>query len=192
MKIFSACCLNLLILLNSTLVISKDVYVEGYYRSDGTFVQGHYRTKPNNTINDNYSTKGNINPYTGKEGWVPMEQYNSIQPINRNDTNLSNPYAINKPSLAENNLAILQGQNPVKSDSFFDELNLFSIVFLALLGLGCIQLLIYEPYKHTKEFVSSPKQYIEKYGISETIWNFIRGVCIALFWAFVLFLLIHW
>jgi hypothetical protein len=43
-------------------------YVNGYYRSNGTYVQGYYRTKANNTIRDNYSTKGNINPYTGQKG----------------------------------------------------------------------------------------------------------------------------
>lgn len=43
-------------------------YVQGYSRSDGTYVQPHYRTNPNNTQLDNYSTSGNYNPYTGKTG----------------------------------------------------------------------------------------------------------------------------
>ncbi len=42
--------------------------VNGYYRSDGSYVQGYYRTTPNSTRLDNYSTKGNYNPYTGKKG----------------------------------------------------------------------------------------------------------------------------
>ncbi len=46
------------------------VYVRPYTRSDGTTVQGHYRTAPNNTLLDNYSTRGNVNPYTGKPGTV--------------------------------------------------------------------------------------------------------------------------
>ena len=45
-----------------------DVSVRGHYRKDGTYVQPHYRSNPNNTTNDNWSTKGNRNPYTGKEG----------------------------------------------------------------------------------------------------------------------------
>lgn len=45
-----------------------DVYVKGYTRSDGTYVRGHYRSSPNNTVSDNFSTYGNINPYTGKVG----------------------------------------------------------------------------------------------------------------------------
>ena len=33
------------------------VYVQGYTRSNGTYVQGYYRTAPNSTTLDNYSTK---------------------------------------------------------------------------------------------------------------------------------------
>jgi hypothetical protein len=45
-------------------------YVRGHTRSDGTYVQGHYRTSPNSTKLDNYSTQGNYNPYTGRSGTV--------------------------------------------------------------------------------------------------------------------------
>ena len=48
---------------------SQDVYVKGYYRN-GKYIQPHYRSRPNSTINDNWSTKGNINPYTGKKGYI--------------------------------------------------------------------------------------------------------------------------
>ncbi|WP_179349774.1 SH3 domain-containing protein [Winogradskyella pacifica] len=44
--------------------------VNGYYRSDGTYVKSHYRTNKNNTNRDNYSTKPNINPWTGKKGYI--------------------------------------------------------------------------------------------------------------------------
>jgi hypothetical protein len=47
---------------------AKDTYVRGYTRSDGTVVQPYYRTAPDNTINNNYSTYPNVNPYTGREG----------------------------------------------------------------------------------------------------------------------------
>ena len=47
---------------------SRDTYVRGHTRRDGTHVQPHYRTSPNSTRNDNYSTRGNINPYTGQHG----------------------------------------------------------------------------------------------------------------------------
>jgi hypothetical protein len=44
------------------------VYVHSYTRKNGTHVQAHYRTSPNHTKSDNWSTKGNVNPYTGKKG----------------------------------------------------------------------------------------------------------------------------
>jgi hypothetical protein len=46
----------------------SQVYVNGYYRSNGTYVQPHYRTSPNNTVYDNWSTYPNVNPYTGNTG----------------------------------------------------------------------------------------------------------------------------
>jgi len=47
---------------------ARDVKVRGYYRKDGTYVQPHYRSAPNSNMRDNWSYKGNTNPYTGKEG----------------------------------------------------------------------------------------------------------------------------
>ena len=43
-------------------------YVSGYVRSNGTYVAPHYRSDSNSTVEDNYSHKGNTNPYTGKKG----------------------------------------------------------------------------------------------------------------------------
>jgi len=57
----------------------KHVSVSGYYKSDGTYVQPYFRTAPNNTNQDNFSTKGNVNPYTGKAGWIePDGEYNTF------------------------------------------------------------------------------------------------------------------
>ena len=42
--------------------------VKGYYRSNGTYVNGYERSSPNRTVTDNYSFKGNTNPYTGATG----------------------------------------------------------------------------------------------------------------------------
>ncbi len=44
------------------------VRVQGYTKKNGTYVAPHWRSSPNNTDRDNYSTKGNINPFTGREG----------------------------------------------------------------------------------------------------------------------------
>ncbi len=49
---------------------SAQDYVNGHYRADGTYVNGHYRTGSNSTKLDNYSTRGNTNPYTGQAGTV--------------------------------------------------------------------------------------------------------------------------
>ena len=45
-------------------------YVHGYTRRNGTYVAGHHQTNPNGTKRDNWSSKGNVNPYTGKPGTV--------------------------------------------------------------------------------------------------------------------------
>ena len=45
--------------------VKADVNVNGYYRSNGTFVQPHRRSSPNNSIYDNYSYPGNYNPNKG-------------------------------------------------------------------------------------------------------------------------------
>ena len=42
--------------------------VRGYTRKDGTHVAPHRQTNPNATKRDNWSTKGNVNPHTGKKG----------------------------------------------------------------------------------------------------------------------------
>ena len=44
--------------------------VSGYVKSNGTLVAPHMQTNPNATKYDNYSTKGNVNPYTAKAGTV--------------------------------------------------------------------------------------------------------------------------
>jgi hypothetical protein len=45
-----------------------DHWVNGYTRRDGTYVQGHMQSDPNGTKLDNYSTRGNVNPYTSQPG----------------------------------------------------------------------------------------------------------------------------
>jgi hypothetical protein len=42
--------------------------VRGHVRKDGAYVQPHVRTNPDRSTFNNYSTKPNINPYTGKAG----------------------------------------------------------------------------------------------------------------------------
>lgn len=42
--------------------------VRGYFRKNGTYVAPHYRSSPNSSRLDNWSTRGNVNPYTGQPG----------------------------------------------------------------------------------------------------------------------------
>ncbi len=51
------------------------VWVDSYTKSNGTVVQGHYRSEPNNTKVDNWSTYPNINPYTGETGTKKLDNY---------------------------------------------------------------------------------------------------------------------
>ena len=65
--------MKLVLALAAALVSSStmaDVYVNGYMRSDGVYVAPHYRTAPDSTLLNNYSTRGNVNPYTGQAGYV--------------------------------------------------------------------------------------------------------------------------
>jgi hypothetical protein len=39
-----------------------DVYVRGYIRRDGTYVQPHWRSAPDGDRSDNWSTQGNFQP----------------------------------------------------------------------------------------------------------------------------------
>lgn len=65
MKIFISAILALF-----AVTASAQVYVKPYITKNGTYVEGHQRTEPNQTKMDNYSTQGNTNPYTGQAGTV--------------------------------------------------------------------------------------------------------------------------
>lgn len=65
--------MKLLISVLLTLFVSNavaDEYVRGYTKKDGTYVEPHRRSSPNSRRDDNYSSQGNQNPYTGQRGHV--------------------------------------------------------------------------------------------------------------------------
>lgn len=62
--------LVLAVLFASPLLAQEPKAVKPYGKKNGTVVQPHVRTSPNKTKIDNYSTKGNVNPMTGKKGTV--------------------------------------------------------------------------------------------------------------------------
>lgn len=65
-RVFMACFLVLAFLAEA----GAQVRVRGYTRKDGTYVAPHYRSSPNRSRSDNYSARGNYNPYTGAKGTV--------------------------------------------------------------------------------------------------------------------------
>lgn len=55
---------------------AREVYVKPHVRN-GTTVPGHYRTAPNGTNRDNFSTRPNTNPHTGKIGTITPDDNSS-------------------------------------------------------------------------------------------------------------------
>jgi opacity protein-like surface antigen len=57
-----------LLSLAASAALAQSVYTRGYYRSNGTYVQPHYSSRPDGNTFNNYGTRGNYNPYTGATG----------------------------------------------------------------------------------------------------------------------------
>jgi len=75
--------ISLAILMVSAAVnhVYADTYVQGHYRSNGTYVQPHYRSSPDSTPYNNWSSKGNVNPYNGNRGYKnPYQQQRQVSP----------------------------------------------------------------------------------------------------------------
>lgn len=58
----------LAVVFTSTFTADAAVRVRGYQRSNGTYVQPHYRSNPDGNFHNNWSTYPNVNPYTGTTG----------------------------------------------------------------------------------------------------------------------------
>jgi len=58
--------------------------VGGYLKRSGTYITPHYRTSPDSTRWNNYSTRGNYNPYTGSKGYIsPYKSYSPYRSYSR-------------------------------------------------------------------------------------------------------------
>jgi hypothetical protein len=55
---------------SASVFASGKVHVKGYTKKDGTYVAPHSRTAPDKSKSNNWSSKGNVNPETGKKGTV--------------------------------------------------------------------------------------------------------------------------
>ena len=80
--------------------VSAQVYVQGYTKKDGTYVAPHYRSNPDSNPFNNYSTKGNVNPYTGQPG--TKNPYGSSGSYGSSSNPYSNPYSSTNQSSGSN------------------------------------------------------------------------------------------
>lgn len=90
MRIALAVCISLLA------IPATAAQVRGYVKQNGTYVAPHYRSAPDGNKFNNYSTHGNVNPYTGSQGYVnpysaPTPGY-TPQPYNYGTTQTYRPY----------------------------------------------------------------------------------------------------
>ena len=76
MKIVFKCFL-VAILLFSVAEVASAAWVNGYYRSDGTYVRGHYRSNPNGLNYDNYSYKPSQPRYNDSYGKYNTYKWNT-------------------------------------------------------------------------------------------------------------------
>lgn len=66
---------GLTLAVEAPVLVAGGTYVEGYVRRDGTYVAPHYRSTPDSSYNNNWSTAPNVNPYTGRQGTNPPKLY---------------------------------------------------------------------------------------------------------------------
>lgn len=71
--------ISMVILMALASTAFADGYTRGYYKQNGTYVNGYNRSTPNSSYNDNYKVKGNTNPYTGQDG-TASRTYNDKTP----------------------------------------------------------------------------------------------------------------
>jgi hypothetical protein len=57
-----------LALLGGTAMAQGYNYHQGYFNQNGTYVQPHYQTNPDNNPFNNWTSRPNTNPFTGQPG----------------------------------------------------------------------------------------------------------------------------
>lgn len=83
----------LIALAAASTIAFADNYVRPYVKSDGTFVEGHFKSAPDRNPYNNYSTQGNSNPYTGQQGSRdPYQVQQQYQQPSYNSGSYGNPY----------------------------------------------------------------------------------------------------
>lgn len=92
-----------------------DETVRGYTRRDGTVVAPYHRTEPNQYRHDNYSSQGNTNPYTGRQGTQPNE-FSNPPVYNRSNPASGSNYS--PPSYQQPSSPSPYGQQPRQRPQF--------------------------------------------------------------------------
>lgn len=64
----------------STGATGRSVYTRGYFKSNGTYVAPYYRTRPDSSFYNNWSSYPNLNPYTGEYGTRRYPSYTPSYP----------------------------------------------------------------------------------------------------------------
>lgn len=101
-------------------IVFAQTWVDGYYKKDGTYVPGHFRSNSNSTTFDNYSTKGNINPFTNEKGYKdPYSTSNKSNYFNYNTYDYNTNSNKKKNDYDWNNNSIWN--NDVKVNSFYKD-----------------------------------------------------------------------
>lgn len=60
--------IGLVAAVSTTAAMAAPVYVHGYTTKNGTYVAPYVRSAPDGNPYNNWSTVGNVNPYTGQAG----------------------------------------------------------------------------------------------------------------------------
>jgi hypothetical protein len=104
----------LVVICATSLTADAAVRVRGYYRSNGTYVQPHYRSNPDGNFWNNWSTYPNINPYTGATGMSKTPSYSGSYSWRSPNYNLGsssywNSYSWRMPSYSYPSSSIFGG-----------------------------------------------------------------------------------
>jgi hypothetical protein len=92
----------------------SSVHVQGHTTKNGTYVPPHERSRPDGNFSNNWSTKGNVNPFTGKEGTrvtPPGGQSGFVGSTSRTSSGLSTPSAQGAPPSASVSSAKTDGDS---------------------------------------------------------------------------------
>ncbi len=189
-KILLVVFILLIFILTSVGTAFADVYVQGYYRNNGTYVQPHYRSNPDGNPYNNWSYPGNSNPYTGEA--APGDSNTYLNNYYQNNGNgLGYGLSSGSSSLGSNSslqqminaqLEDIERYNEkVQEDiqnNFNNSLSTFAnenalqkliAVWPRKTGVGSINWMLTIPNRWTKEQIINLQQYLNSLGYQDPL-----------------------